>query len=258
VRVRRFLYILLLIVAGVLMWQAVATWSRPFPSTDSTAQDGVEKDKPLPPAQGSAEEAGKQFAEVISDKDLFAPSRSRVVKDSTPVAAVAPPSHLKLVGIVLSPDREEAFFADSTQGGKVVRVRKGDTFGSYRLAQVTPSQATLALGEDGEEVSLPLLVLDSGTAAKGPHLMPAMPQPGGAAGRPGQARPGAVPARGGGPAAAAVPPAQNEAQAIRQNIQQLQQRLRQIRRQAAREGANEAEQPEEEQEQTQGDGEEDD
>ena len=251
-RVRRFLHILLLIVAGVLVWQAVATWSRPFPSTDSTAQDGVEKDKPLPPAQGSAEEAGKQFAEVISDKDLFAPSRSRVVKDSTPVAAVAPPSHLKLVGIVLSPDREEAFFADSTQGGKVVRVRKGDTFGSYRLAQVTPSQATLALGDDGEEVSLPLLVLDSGTAAKGPHLMPAVPQPGG---RPGQARPGAVPARGGGPAA--VQPAQNETQAIRQNIQQLQQRLRQIRRQAAREGANEAEQPEEEQEQTEGDGEDD-
>ena len=252
-RVRRFLHILLLIVAGVLIWQAVATWSRPFPATDSSAQDGVEKDKPLPPAQGSAEEAGKQFAEVISDKDLFAPSRSRVVKDSTPVAAVAPPSHLKLVGIVLSPDREEAFFADSTQGGKVVRVRKGDTFGSYRLAQVTPSQATLALGDDGEEVSLPLLVLDSGTAAKGPHLMPAVQQQG----RPGQARPGAQPARGGGPAAAAVPPAQNEAQAIRQNIQQLQQRLRQIRRQAAREGANEAEQPEEEQEQTEGDGEDD-
>jgi len=253
VRVRRFLHILLLIVAGVLLWQAVATWSRPFPATDSTAQDGVEKEKPLPPAQGSADEAGKQFAEVISDKDLFAPSRSRAVKDSTPVAAVAPPSHLKLVGVVLSPEREEAFFADSTQGGKVVRVRKGDTLGSYRLAEVTPSQATLALGDDGEEVSLPLLVLDSGTAAKGPPLMPAVQQQG----RPGQARPGAPPARGGGPAAAAVPPAQNESQAIRQNIQQLQQRLRQIRRQAAREGANEAEQPEEEQEQTEGDGEDD-
>ena len=242
-RVRRFLHIVLLLVAGVLMWQVVATWSRPFPSTDSPAQDGVEKEKSLLPAQESAPQAGKQFAEVISDKDLFAPSRSRAVKESTPVAAaVAPPSHLKLVGVVLSPDREEAFFADSTQGGKVVRVRKGDTLGSYRLAQVTPLQATLALGEDGEEVSLPLLVLDSGTAAKGPHLMPAVPQPG----RPGQARPAAVPGRGGGPPAAAVPPAQNESQAIRQNIQQLQQRLRQIRRQAAREGANEAEQQEEE------------
>lgn len=248
-RVRRFLHLLLLFMAGVLAWQTLLAWRRPLPVMEAAAQSGREKDDPLPSAQVLTPEMGKQFAEAIADKDLFSPSRSRAPKEEgAPVVAVPPPSHLKLVGVVLSADREEAFFADASQGGKVVRVRKGESVGSYYLAHVTPVKAVLTLGKDGAEVNLDLLVVDSGTAARGPHLIPAVVQPAAVGMRLGQVPPAGMPARGGGPGVPPVPSPQNETQAIRQNIQQLQQRLRQIRRQAAREATRNPEEGEGEEE----------
>lgn len=249
-RVRRFLHLLLLLLAGVLAWLTVMTWRRPLPVMEAAAPSGGEKDDPLPSAQMLTPEMGKQFAEAIADKDLFSPSRSRAPKEqSAPLVAVPPPSHLKLVGVVLSAEREEAFFADASQGGKVVRARKGESVGSYYLALVTPLRAVLTLGKDGAEVNLDLLVVDSGTAARGPHLIPAVAHPAAVRMQPGQVLPGGVvPTRGGGPGVPPVPSPQNETQAIRQNIQQLQQRLRQVRRQAAREAASNPEEGEGEKE----------
>ncbi|MEW6301430.1 MAG: hypothetical protein AB1671_27470, partial [Thermodesulfobacteriota bacterium] len=148
-------------------------------------------------------------------------------------------AHLKLVGIILFPGQEEAFFSDSSQGGKVVRLRKGETLGSYRLVQIAPLQATLTLGQDGEEVSLPLVVIDSSAAAKAPRLIPPVAQAASQTARVRQARAAAATADGGD--------LTDETQAIRQNIQQLQRRLRQIRRQAARqEAGNQENEPQDE------------
>ena len=228
-RVRRFLHILLLVGVIVLLWQVVATWRRPLPESSAASSNSPEAEVPLPLVPVLVPGASKQLAAAIADKDLFSPSRSRtVVEESVTVKeTVPPPSHLKLVGVFLTPKREEAFFVDSTQGGKVVRVRKGETLGAYQLVQVAPLNVTLTVGQDGDEVQLPLSLLDSGTATKAPRLIPAVPRPGAA--KPGQAaqnqagKPGAVP-----------PGIPNEV-GIRQDILRLQQRLRQIRQKATRE-----------------------
>jgi hypothetical protein len=231
-RVRRFLHILLLTGVLALLWQVVATWRRPLPELSGTASKESEADAPLPPSPVVVPAAGRQLAEAIADKDLFSSSRSRaVVEESVPVKeTVPPPSHLKLVGVFLTPKREEAFFVDSSQGGKVVRARKGESLGAYQLVQVTPLHVTLTVGQDGDEVQLPLLLLDSGTATKAPRLIPAVQRPGvtklgqtvqGQAGR----RPGAV------------PPGEPNETGIRQDILRLQRRLRLIRQKAVREQA---------------------
>jgi hypothetical protein len=235
VRVRRFLHVVLFGVAVLLMWQITAAWRRPLEGRRPAAQQPLAEEKPLPAFPSLSPQMGKRYAEVIADKDLFTPSRSRTIVEAKPAETVPPPSHLKLVGVLLASGREEAFFSDATQGGKVVRVRKGEALGSYKLVNVAPLQATLTLGQDGDEVSLPLFVLDSNTAAQGQRLMPPVM-------RANQGRPGQPQTRQGQPfvPAQGFPEAANqsatEAHAIRQNIQQLQQRLRQLRRQAARNG----------------------
>lgn len=234
-RVRRFLHIVLFSIACLLAWQIVEAWRRPLEAQHSTAPQNLEE-KPLPVFHTPPPQTGKLYASIIADKDLFVPSRSRAAVEVKPVVSVPPPSHLKLVGVVLAHGREEALFADSTQGGKVARVRKGEALGAYKLVEVAPLQATLTLGQDGDQVSLPLLVIDSNTAAQGPHLMPAIVR--GNQGRRAQSQ-----------GRQAIPlgnnedegQTQSEAHAIRQNIQQLQQRLRQIRRQAVRNGGGEGE-----------------
>lgn len=124
---------------------------------------------------------------------------------------------------MLTHTRTEALFADATQGGKVVRVGTGEALGAYKLLSVTPSQVTLSTGQNGNEVSLPLLVADSAGAVQAQRLIPAGMRTN--QGRPAQQRTAAPPAANG------VQP--NESQAVRQNIQQLQQRLRQLRKQQA-------------------------
>lgn len=230
-RVRRFLHFLLLLVVFLLLWRIVEAWRRPLEDYRTVTRPGPTEEKPLPPAKVNSPQIGQRFANIIADKDLFVPSRSRAQTEAAPVATIPPPSHLKLVGVLLANGKEEAFFSDATQGGKVVRLRKGESLGSYKLVSLTPLQATLTMGqEEGEEVSLPLLVLDSSTAGQAQRFLP---QVRGNQGRLGQAARQAV--ERSGPLGGANAP-QSESQAIRQNIQQLQRRLRQIRRQAANEG----------------------
>jgi hypothetical protein len=225
VRIRRFLHILLQIGVIVLLWQIIATWRRPLPELIAAAPDPAAGGAMAQPSPLRTPGDGKQLAEVIADKDLFSPSRSRAagpVEIATPVAT-PPPSHLKLVGVFLSPNREEAFFVDSSQGGKVVRVRKGESLGAYRLNKVSPLRVTLTVGQDGEEVALPLVLLDSGGAGRAPRLLPTAQRARGEQAR--QAAAGQVP----------TPPGIPDESGIRQDILRLQQRLRQIRQKAARE-----------------------
>jgi len=237
-RVRRFLHILLFTGVIALLWQLLATWRRPLPEVNATALGSAEVETPLPPTPTPVPPgASKQLAEVIAEKDLFAPSRSRAVVEESVVVkeTVPPPSHLKLVGVFLTPKREEAFFVDSSQGGKVVRARRGEALGAYQLVGVTPQHVTLTMGQEGDEVQLPLSLLDSTTATKAPRLMPAVQ-------RPGAAKPAQVAQNQAGKKQEATPPNIPNEVGIRRDILRLQQRLRQIRQKTTQDkSANEDE-----------------
>ena len=102
--------------------------------------------------------AGQRLAQQITDQDLFAPDRKRpvVVQQTVSAEPPPPPSHLTLVGVLLTPGREEAFLADSSQGNRVTRVQKGEQIGDlYRLTRLTAAEATLSLGDDGKRSPCP-------------------------------------------------------------------------------------------------------
>jgi hypothetical protein len=167
------------------------------------------------------------------------PRRQIRLRDKAP-ETVPPPSHLKLVGVVLTRSRAEAFLSDSSQGNKVVRVKQGDSIGQYQLLQVAASEVKLSLGAGGGVAPLRLHILDSATSQQAPRLIPNVAPPQVGSGRPGPRAgrfvvpPDADPNQEAAPAPA---PAPEEAQALRENIQRMQQRLRRIRRRAAREEA---------------------
>lgn len=222
-RIRRFLHILLIVIACLLLWQIVEIWRRPLGAYPPPVPQRREEGSPPLSGRTPSPQTGKRYVDIIADKDLFSPTRSRTIREATPAATVPPPSHLKLVGVVLARGGAEAFFADATQGGKVVRLTTGESLGAYKLVDVTPSQATLKVGRDGDQVNLPLLVLDSQSAAQAPRLQPAGV-------RTAQSRTVQQHMRqtlqsglghsGAAPRADATSP--DEAQAIRQNLQQLQ------------------------------------
>ncbi|MBI3304586.1 MAG: hypothetical protein HYZ72_21185 [Deltaproteobacteria bacterium] len=225
-RIRRFFHLVLLLLAGVVGWQVVATWTFPSPEVNPLS--------PLPDQAGTGEETllhfpfldeGRRLATVIVDKDLFSPGRQRRKEETVVPASVPPPTHLKLVGILRLSGQEEAFFTDAQQGGKVVRVQVGEEIGQYRLTRAEDNSVTLAFPNGGEGVSLSLAVQRGEEATKAPRMPSPQPQ---ATQTKGQRLPQ--------PALASPPPSAQRAvtgeeQVLRQQIQQLHQRLRDIRRQ---------------------------
>lgn len=230
-RVRRFLYLVLLLLLGALGWQVVATWTTAPPEVN-----------PSPPLAGQAsgrEEAlgsfpsldeGQRLAAVIADKDLFDPTRQRPEEEGVVQTSIPPPDHLKLVGVLQLSGQEQAFFTDAQQGGKVVRVRVGEEIGQYRLTQAERDSVTLAFAE-GEELSLSLAVQRGEEAAKAPRM--SLPQPQAMQRKdqsPSQSSPTMV-----RPSSAVQRVVAQEEQVLRQQIQQLHQRLREVRRQRVQE-----------------------
>src|SRR5918992_4150302 len=140
-RIRRAVEITLGFVALLLLWQIGVTWRRPLPlqlPQPATAQS--QGPQPRPPTRVTPDSLAPQV-QLIATKNLFDPNRGRV-EVTAPTEApseVPPPSHLKLVGVVVSRGRTEAMFTDATQGGKAVRVKQGDTLGAYHLVSVTPT-----------------------------------------------------------------------------------------------------------------------
>lgn len=262
-RVRRFLHLVLLLGACGLVWLVLLTWNR---SPAPLVIDPPSSLNPqLPVLLQARPETGKTLSRLITAKNLFSPDR-RTAEEEAPKKEeeppVPPPEHLKLVGVFLAGSRKEAFFTDSSKGGKVVRVTAGGALESYQLARIMPSEAVLTLGEGGEEVSLRMNVQKSIDAAKAPRIIPARPKPQGQAESQGGRPEGQAPQQqaaltynsvlGGGSASTLVLGAdatqaaastastvsgdgQDEALSIRQNIRQLQRRLREIRRDRARE-----------------------
>lgn len=233
-RIRRFFHIILAVIALGIVWQTVSTWSRDMPGVQPESARDRTRDRPATALPARAIRAGQRLAQQITDKDLFAPDRKRpvVVQQTVTAEPTPPPSHLTLVGVLLTPGREEAFLANSSQGNRVTRVQKGEQIEHYRLTRLTASEATLSLGNGGGEVALPLALLTSTKAKSLPRLTP----------------------RKAAAAKQAQPPAESQAAAgagddpakIRENIRQLQRRLRTIRRQAARERRAKREQEAEE------------
>ena len=230
-RIRRFFHTILAVIALGIIWQMVSTWSRAMPSVPSESARAPKKDRAATALPPRAIRTGQRLAQQITDKDLFSPDRKRPVVVQQTVAAepIPPPSHLSLVGVLLTPGREEAFLSDSSQGNRVTRVQKGEQIDRYRLTRLTASEATLALGDDGGEVALPLALLSSKKAKSLPRLTPKKAAAVKQAQQPAES-PAAVEAGGDDPAR------------IRENIRQLQRRLRTIRRQAARDRRAEREQ----------------
>lgn len=235
-RIRRFFHIILAVIALGIVWQTVNTWSRAMPGVQPESARSPKKDRPATALPARSIRAGQRLAQQITDKDLFSQDRKRpvVVQQTVAVEPIPPPSHLSLVGVLLTPGREEAFLADSSQGNRVTRVQKGEQIDRYRLTRLTAAEATLALGDDGGEVALPLALLSSTKAKSLPRLTPRKA----AAAK--QAQPAQSQAAGAESQAAAG--AGDDPARIRENIRQLQRRLRTIRRQAARERRAEREQ----------------
>lgn len=230
-RIRRALEISLGLVVLLLLWQIGATWRRPLPPplAESVPPQG-QAPRTRPPSRMTPESLAPQV-DVIAAKNLFDPDRGRVeeIVTTEPTKVVPPPSHLKLVGIVVSRSQTEAMFTDATQGGKAVRVKQGDTLGEYHLLSVTPTEVKLGMGTDGGEVTLALAILESGLAAQAPQMMVPDPQAGIPQGR----HPDGLSQQEPPMDSTGENASQEEAQALRENIQQMQQRLRQIRRRAA-------------------------
>ena len=237
-RIRRFFHTVLAVIALGILWQMVSTWSRAMPGVPPESARSLKKERPATALPARSIRAGQRLAQQITDKDLFSEDRKRpvVVQQTVSAEPPPPPSHLTLVGVLLTPSREEAFLADSSQGNRVTRVQTGEQIGDlYRLTRLTASEATLSLGNGGGEVALPLALLSSTKAKSLPRLTP----------KKAAVKKQTTPAQD--PAAEAQSPAAVQAgdddpARIRENIRQLQRRLRTIRRQAARERRAEREQ----------------
>ena len=230
-RIRRFFHIILAVIALGIVWQVASTWSRAMPGVPSESARTPKKDRPATALPARRIRAGQRLAQQITDKDLFSPDRKRpvvVVQQTVAAEPIPPPSHLSLVGVLLTPSREEAFLADSSQGNRVTRVQKGEQIERYHLTRLTASEATLSLGNGGGEVALPLALLSSKKAKSLPRLIPkktpVKKQTKQDQGQAAEAQTQAAVETGG-----------DDPARIRENIRQLQRRLRTIRRQAARE-----------------------
>jgi len=223
-RIRRFFHTVLAVIALGIIWQMVSTWSRAVPGVQPESARPRTQDRAATALPARAIQAGQRLARPIADKDLFSPDRQRpvAVQQADTNAEIEPPSHLTLVGVLLTPGREEAFLANSSQGNRVTRVQKGEQIELYRLTRLTASEATLSLGDNGGEVALPLALLSSKKAKSLPRLNPK---------RVAATKSAQPPAR----SPAAVEAGDDEPAQIRENIRQLQRRLRLLRRQAARE-----------------------
>ena len=207
------------------------TWSRALPGVQPEAARSRTPDRAATALPTRSIQSGQRLARQITDKDLFSPDRRRpvVVQQTVSTEPPPPPSHLTLVGVLLTPGREEAFLANSSQGNRVTRVQTGEQIEHYRLTRLTASEATLSLGDGGGEVALPLALLSSKKAKSLPRLAPRKAPAAKQTSQPAKSQ-AAVEAGGDDPAQ------------IRENIRQLQRRLRTIRRQAARERRAEREQ----------------
>ncbi len=174
-RLRRLLYLVLLLLSGVLIWQIVEVRTQPLPAWEPTIPQTVRAAIALPPLSRPAAAEGEGMVVAIAEKNPLDVKRGK--KDPPPPAPqYPPPTHLKLVGVALTAEQKAVVLLDSSQGGKVLRLRAGETIGPYRLQEITPTTALFTYGNN-LSATLSLVQLRSGEAAKGPRMEIPPPKP---------------------------------------------------------------------------------
>ncbi len=161
-RVRRFLYLLLILLSTALLWQIIEVRSQLLPSPAPSIPTLPLQEIFLPTAARPNAAEGEILAAAVAQKNPFDVRRGQLSSSSSGLAASAP-THLKVIGIL----QDEVAFVDSSQGGKVVYARKGEAVGPYRVQEVTSTSVTLAYGS-GQTATLSLPGFDEGT--EGLHI----------------------------------------------------------------------------------------
>jgi len=149
--VRRFLYLVLMLLSAVLLWQIIEVRSQPLPSPAPSIPTLPPQEFFLPPAARPDAAEGEILAAAIAQRNPFDLRRRQQYSFSLGLQAPAP-THLKVIGVL----QDEVVFVDSSQEGKVVYARKGETVGPYYVQEVTSTSVTLAYGSGQTTVlSLP-------------------------------------------------------------------------------------------------------
>lgn len=190
--------LLAVIVLGLTV-QIVRTWMRTLPPIEARQ---ASKGGDAPAHSGEGGKRGKRgqndkapptpvaLVNVIADKDLFDPSRTRQTDEAKATQAVVhivdPPPGITLVGVRSLGDDREGFILDATQANSQRRVRLGDAVGNFTVKRIR-SNSILLVSTTGDYVTL-TLELDKSKA-------------------PGAAAPAGRPARGQAAAAGGASPA---------------------------------------------------
>jgi hypothetical protein len=156
-RVRRFLYFLLMLLSVALVWQIIEVRSQPLPSPAPSIPTLPPQELFLPTVARPNAAEGETLATVTAQKNPFDVKRGQQSFFSSGLPASAP-THLKVIGIL----QDEVTFADSSQEGKVVYARKGEAVGPYRVQEVTSTSVTLTYGS-GQTAILALPDFDQAT-----------------------------------------------------------------------------------------------
>lgn len=218
----------LVIALGV---RVVNVWRTPLPEAGEIPDLPAVTSLPPPKA---APKISESVADEIVDHDLFDDERGQGVQvdlgeitfDDPPVA---PPTAVKLMGIMFVGDEPVGILLDSNVKPEQQSVRKGEMFGEYQVGDISKS-GLLLLGGAGQQFQIPLHVEAAGAGAAPPP-----PAPGGARTPPGTA---ARPAPATRPAAArpvvprndAAADADQKAMTARERAQAIAQRNAEMRK----------------------------
>lgn len=182
---RRWVIINVLLGLGVVLLglEIVSTWARVLPTVEAPAhqpaperrEKGKRANAKLAAAQ--AQQTPTAMLAVISDRDVFDPSRRAAAEEVKAEAPkeIGPPPGLTVTGVRIVGKDREVFITDASQGNAQRRLRVGDQIGGYTVKSIVATGLTLA-SPSGDSVTMPLEV-EKGKAPAMPRG-PAPPRPG--------------------------------------------------------------------------------
>lgn len=181
---------------------------------------------PLPPPRERAKPA-PSVTDAIVDADLFDDARGTGEADldvsgiDVEAAPVAPPTTVKLTGVIVLGADPVAILSDPNIGPEQKSVRSGDMFGEYEIGDISQN-AVILLGASGQEFQVPLRVeAASGGGGPAPVSPPGRPT------TPAGARPAATARNTARPATAAAQ--DQKSMTARERAQAISQRNAEIR-----------------------------
>jgi hypothetical protein len=179
-RLLQALALLQVVLVIALIARIFSVLSTPLPQVAEIPD--LPAEKPLPPARPPARVPPAMTEEIV-DHDLFDESRGLnqdIVVDGAPLdeTPVAPPSTVKLVGVMMLGPEPVGILFDTNVKPEQQTVRKGEMFGEYEVVDIHPRGLTL-LGSGNQKYEIPLRIE---AVAGGVAPPPPPPQrPGGAA-----------------------------------------------------------------------------